>query len=308
MSKKNLLKEIRAEIKTLVEFYSSIENLDEATFDNENLHRLSKINELSTLAPEHREGLMKWCFELVGEKIESSTIMRHAREKSFGYPGDFQLIDWIYTNKPDSEGEGLLWDSLFLRQPGAQSIRNRKDILTKRILSAYEKHNRISGLNLACGPCREIMEIKHALNSNGSNCSFHCVDHDKRAIAYAKRLINGNADITWDVANVFYIHPRQKYDLIWTSGLFDYLDDRLAIALIRRMWRWINKNGQIIVGNFHPSNPNRNQMEWCLGWFLNYRNKDDMLRICSKAGIPDDSVSVEYEPLGINIFLVIERD
>lgn len=73
------------------------------------------------------------------------------------------------------------------------------------------------------------------------------------------------------------------------------------------MWRWLDNGGQIIIGNFHPINLNRTHMEWCLGWFLKYRAENEMAEICIKAGIPTDSISFEYESLGINMFLVIDK-
>ena len=90
-------------------------------------------------------------------------------------------------------------------------------------------------------------------------------------------------------------------------GLFDYLDDRHAEALLRRMWDWTAEGGRIVFGNFHPNNPNRNAMEWCWEWFLNYRTADDLRMLCDKAGIPQSCVKIEQEPLGICLFCVVTR-
>jgi len=73
------------------------------------------------------------------------------------------------------------------------------------------------------------------------------------------------------------------------------------------MWSWTNHGGKIIVGNFHPGNPNRNYMEWCLDWLLIYRTEEDMLRLCEQAGIPEDCVSFDKEPLGVCVFCIVTR-
>ena len=292
---KNLMVQIKKETESLPKFFSSIETMKDAIFDREVECRLSRINELAELVPEHREKLMQWCYELSGRELDSSIVMRHARAKPLGYPGDFRLIDWIYKNEPCSQGKGLLWDKMFLRQPASQAVRNRKKFFTEKLHLYCKENDKASVLSLACGPCREVLEGIRALNHVAPNCSFHLIDHDRRAIDYAKSLINGDfsnsLELKWEVSNVFHIRPKQKYSLIWVSGLFDYLDDRLAAALLGRMWRWLDNGGRIIGGNFHPRNPNRNQMEWCLGWFLIHRTESEMAEICNRAGIPADSIS-----------------
>jgi len=309
--KQDLMQQIKKETESLPEFFSSIETVEDAIFDREVERRLSQINESAKLIPEHREELMRWCYELSGRELDSSIVMKHAREKPLGYPGDFRLIDMLYKNKPCSQGKGLLWDKMFLRQPAAHAVRNRKKFFAEMLYSSCQENDKTSVLSLACGSCHEVLEAMRTLNTTVFNCSFHFVDQDRRAIEHSKSLFNGDfsdsLELKWEVANVFHIRPKQKYSLIWVSGLFDYLDNRLATALLGRMWHWLDNGGRIIIGNFHPRNPNRNQMEWCLGWFLIHRMESEMAEICNRAGIPADSVSFEPEPLGINIFLVIYK-
>ncbi len=308
---KNLMEQIKKESASLSECFSAIGTIEEAMFDSEIAYRLTEINELAKLVPHYRDELMKQCFELSGMELDRSIIMKHTREKPFGYSGDFQLIDWIYKNEPCSQGKGWLWDKVFLRQPATQAVRNRVNFFGKQLYFFCKNHNKTSVLSLACGPCREVLDAVRAINPGAFNCSFHFVDQDSRAIDYAKSLINGDfshsLELQWEASNVFRIRPKQKYSLIWVSGLFDYLDDRLAAALLRRMWHWLDNGGRIIVGNFHPDNPSRNQMEWCLGWFLIHRSENEMTELCRKARISTEAISFEFEPVGINMFLVINK-
>lgn len=310
MNKENqdLLKAAIDEIKALNDIFLSIGNMEDKIFEKELAQRLNRIDEMSELMLGSKRELMKLCYRMAGKELDSSVILKHAREKPYGYPGDFQLIDWIYNNKPLSQGKGRLWDEMFLRQPAAQAVRNRVDFF-ERQLSMCCNSRGTSVLSLASGPCREVLgAIRTLAPSNGF--AFHFVDQDERAITYARSLFNGifsHLKLQWEVNNVFKYHPQQKYSLIWVSGLFDYLDDRLASIFIRRMWRWLDGGGRIIIGNFHPSNPNRNQMEWCLGWFLIHRTEEQLLKLCAGAGIPAKSISVVKEPLGMNIFAVIDK-
>jgi SAM-dependent methyltransferase len=166
-------------------------------------------------------------------------------------------------------------------------------------------------LNLASGPCRDVSEALTRVEKIIHKQSlFHCVDMDESAIVYARNILNKQstlAKIQFENANVFNFRPHQKYNLVWSAGLFDYLDDRLATLLLKKMWRWTKAGGEIIFGNFHHRNPSRNYMEWGGGWFLNHRTEEDIFRICKLAGIPLEFVHIDADQLGVCMFCVISK-
>jgi extracellular factor (EF) 3-hydroxypalmitic acid methyl ester biosynthesis protein len=254
---------------------------------------------------------MKYCFRLCAEELDQSELHWHSRYKPFGYTGDFLIIDWIHTRRIASEGRGRLWDEFLQRLPIAVATRNRKaffgDVFVRL---CHEAGRGISVLDLASGPCRDLTEAVSRAGAAATGSRFHCVDIDERAISYARALLPetaGQVTWEWEVANVFEIEPERSYDLVWAAGLFDYLDERYATALLRRMWDWAKPGGTIVVGNAHARNPSRNYMEWCTEWFLIHRTEDDLRALCARAGIPPRAVSFAYEPLGIWMFCVIRR-
>jgi SAM-dependent methyltransferase len=91
-------------------------------------------------------------------------------------------------------------------------------------------------------------------------------------------------------------------DLAYSVGLFDYLDDRPAVALIDRIYDTLWPGGEIIVGNFHPNNQSRGMMEAILDWLLIHRTEDDMDRLFlqSKFGRPSEGIITESAE--INLF------
>jgi SAM-dependent methyltransferase len=99
----------------------------------------------------------------------------------------------------------------------------------------------------------------------------------------------------------------KKYDLIWSAGLFDYLDDRIAALLLKKVWRNLKDGGQIIFGNFGPDNPTRNGMELVVRWYLIHRTAEDLVKLVRMSGVPFSEVSIESEPLGVNLFCVIKK-
>ena len=47
-------------------------------------------------------------------------------------------------------------------------------------------------------------------------------------------------------------------------------------------------------------------MEVLSDWYLNHRSVEDLFRIARQAGAREDHITVEEEPLGINLFLKIK--
>ena len=302
------VRSVQHEVDALVACMQSIAERPAADFDREMLARLERIAHMAEECSGERDALLHYCFQRCGRELDSSTVFRHARHKPFGYAGDYLAIDWIYTRRADSPGVGRLWDEFYQRRTAPQAVRNRKDYFCETFGSLLKELGRgPSVLDLASGPCRDVAEALLRTGQETHGSMFHCVDVDARAVAYARRLVNGLApwaDIRWEVANVLRFRPRAQYDLVWSAGLFDYLEDRIAVRLLRRMWRWTAPGGQLVAGNFHVSNPSRHYMEWCGGWFLKHRTDDDMRRLCRMAEIPETSVTIGREALGACILCV----
>jgi hypothetical protein len=63
----------------------------------------------------------------------------------------------------------------------------------------------------------------------------------------------------------------------------------------------------MVISNFSTKNPTKRLMEVLSDWYLNLRTESDLYRIASDANIDKELVSVEKEPLGINLFLKIKK-
>ena len=135
---------------------------------------------------------------------------------------------------------------------------------------------------------------------------FDCVDMDENAITYAQDVCK---DLTIEQVNfyhknIFRFKNNQTYDLIWSAGLFDYLDDKKFIFLFKRFLAMLNDGGTIIIGNVSPANTSRPYMEFG-EWFLNHRTKSELQSLAQQCGLGLDSITVEHEPEGYNLFLKV---
>jgi extracellular factor (EF) 3-hydroxypalmitic acid methyl ester biosynthesis protein len=299
---------IRSAFSDFVEFLSSSKKLDIKTYRDELYKRIDLIMDMIEEEPDRD----KWETEFYSlfDQFDISPIHHRARVKPLGYAGDFLLIDWIYTNKTAPSGLGKRLDMVFQSYEAAEAVRNRKKFFIKKCLELIKlKKGRVNVLNLGCGPCRDVLETYQA-SKNGKNLYFHCVDQEPKAIAYAKNLLSHEPmqnNITLDCTNMFHLNTVLKYDLIWIAGLFDYLEDRVANLLLKKIWRYLKEDGQIIFGNFSPKNPTRKGMEAGCRWYLIHRSAQELAKLCTDSKIPFREIDIESEPLGINLFCSIKK-
>ncbi len=130
---------------------------------------------------------------------------------------------------------------------------------------------------------------------------------DENAIEYGKKLCAANSDqVNFQRANALKWRPTRSYDLIWSAGLFDYLDDRLFLVMARRLTECLKPAGRLVLGNFSPSNPTRDYMEFG-EWFLNYRTKAELMDLAYQLDVQGVEIWVEEEPREINLFLNLKR-
>ena len=96
-------------------------------------------------------------------------------------------------------------------------------------------------------------------------------------------------------------------DFLICSGLFDYLPDEAATAMLRLFWERLAEGGVLLVGNFAPHNPTRAYMEWIGNWYLTYRTGSDMERLAAGAGISQGRFSLGSEALGVDLILIARK-
>lgn len=233
------------------------------------------------------------------------TMQGFAYLKPNGYAGCFEIIDRIYqrycTNNP------LLynWDRYFQNQAAPQAVRNRKDYFMKFVDSLLNKQEALAVLNVASGPCRDVLELFQSERDLPLN--IYCVEQDPRAIAYATKLCQPYlSKITFYQSNALRFSLQQEFDLVWSAGLFDYLHDGLFVKLLKRLLNRTKIGGQLVIGNFSSTNPTCPYME-LFDWQLFHRSPDDLRRLAIEAGFSHNQIDIQSEELGINLFLHLQR-
>ncbi len=230
------------------------------------------------------------------------TILGHARAKPFGYAGDFLIIDKIYRQEVTADPQLRKWDIFWHRQPATRAVRNRKDYFIRMIRKALRARPSASLLNIASGPGRDLAEAYARIDP--ARLRTVCVEADDQAIAYATRLNAAYLDqVSFIHRNVFRFDTHQRFDIVWSAGLFDYFQDGVFVRLLQKMMSWTNPGGEVIIGNFGDHNPTRGYMEIISEWYLIHRSAEQLRTLALRAGAEPHQIRVEREPEGVNLFL-----
>lgn len=220
-----------------------------------------------------------------------------------GYPGDYEIIDRIYRTSISKNPKYTKWDEWFHAQSATQAVRNRKTYFKQLVAEKLTKDRTLKVLNLASGPCRDLLEFFE--ENPDANVQFDCIEIDPNAVQFARKLLGTHKDkVKFILANVFKYDTIEQYDLIWSAGLFDYFDDKTFVTVLNRYKNNLNPSGELVVGNFYIHNSTRIVMSF-FGWILNHRTYDQLLGLAEQAGYSPRKMRIESEPLGVNLFMRI---
>jgi SAM-dependent methyltransferase len=235
---------------------------------------------------------------------DEESIMGYIKAKPLGYAGDYQIIEKIYQKSISPKY--FKWDHYALENPAAEAVRNRKQFFKSMIFEKLQKQQHIELLNIASGPARDLKEVYDEIDP--SRLKTTCIDIDDRAISYAKRICHRYKDsIKFINQNIFKFQTDQQFDLIWSAGLFDYFNDKTFVQLLKRLEVNLKDAGEMCIGNFSKCNPGRVFMELFGEWFLNHRSEADLVELVKLAGVKLNQVSIDQEPLKVNLFLRIKN-
>ncbi len=277
-------------------------------------------NLISKMSPEQVKIATKFAREHVGTLVYDAPFANRAYNKPRGYAGDYEMMNHLYRDEVVGK---TLFDQCMHRylidEPAALAVKNRGAYLAQKINDLFENTSQkqsLKILSIASGPAMEQqLFLQNNKNYYGRNAEFTCLDQDEESLKHAQRqllsmerfLQSGfnfkfnNMAIKNVIANGC---PEDNYDLIYSAGLFDYFTEPVAQLAAKKMLEAVKPGGKVIIGNFSKDNPTVPLMELILDWHLIYRSNNDLLRMFDGLG---SKIWVEKEPLGINLFVVIQK-
>ena len=206
-----------------------------------------------------------------------------AYAKPRGYAGDAELLDLIYLPEerwPDPIATPLGLDIYRYTNsaPAAEGVRARRGFVADLIdQTASEKRGR-DILAIAAGHLREA-NLTTALKRRRVG-RFVALDADPISLKEIDRAYGAYGVETVPSSFSALITNRLKlgtFDLIYSTGLFDYLSANTGRRLVTTLFDMLKPGGQLVVANFMPGIRDIGFMETFMDWKLIYRTRQDMV-------------------------------
>lgn len=272
------------------------------------------------------EALREYSVRHLQHLLMQSPWMHRARFKPLGYPGDYEVMNGLYDHH--FSGATLFAKAVnlaFVSTPAALAVRTRKDLIKaelSRVLDRATPEHSVRVLSIAAGPAQEVYELLRERTELGGHVEIVLFEQDRRALTYAYGRLRKVVNERWKGrVKVVLLHDSIKrlllgstvfpasgqYDMVYASGLCDYLQRSTWIRLCRTLYATVAPKGTLYVGNMVPANPTRWVMELHLEWPLVYREHQELLDL-GRAAAPDARLRLCEEASGINPFVALSRD
>ncbi len=218
--------------------------------------------------------------------VHQDPITYRAFSKPRGYAGDAVLLDYLYQNPSamdklkTASAIGKAICNYHISRQSAESVRWRREILSKII---DETASRVTGaeiLAVACGHLREASNSNAVLNNQIKR--LVAFDQDGESLKTINTEKNGSS-IKCVPGNIKDLISRKikigKFDFIYSAGLYDYLEDKVARLLTKVLFGMLKKDGRLLIANFVPGNRESGYMEAFMDWQLLYRTRQQFEKV-----------------------------
>lgn len=290
---------------------------------------LNHLSQLALWGPANRLPSSE-LWNIAGHLLARGWLQNQARTKPRGYAGDYEMLARIYEFRLCDDPLGRLFDRYFQEQAAPRAVRNRMrlvgDWIVERAVALssggrqppeVERRLHIALVGSAFG-----FEVRDALLrlAPPQRALVHVMllDLDPGAIDLAREQLAPLLPIgrlQAENVNLFRLTERPQAasllagaDLLFCQGLFDYLDDAAAIAMLRLLYDRLASGGRLTIFQFATHNPTRAYMEWLGNWYLKYRDAAKLEGIVQAAGIAPAMAQFGSEPLGVDLYVVARRD
>ncbi len=232
------------------------------------------LNEIPVAA---HDAVLKACREhTLHQVLLEDPYTARAFHKPRGYAGDAVMLDYLYSGLVPP-GTSPVGADVFRATTGcatARSVVARRNLLSCAIDRAAENRRRPNVLAVASGHLREAVG-SNSLAAGGLG-SFLALDQDAESLSVVERDY-GSLGVRAVRESVGALLKRRvvfsELDLVYAAGLFDYLDDRTARALVEILFSTLLPGGRLLVANFTPRHQARAYMAWFMDWRLICRDE-----------------------------------
>jgi extracellular factor (EF) 3-hydroxypalmitic acid methyl ester biosynthesis protein len=236
---------------------------------------------------------------------------RHARLKPRGYPGDARLMDFAYRHTSvarsirEAPPVGQAIYRLTSTEPLSVSAVRRLDVIAHHIRCSAEAGGPVSVASLAAGHARELEALDE--EHRAALGAFHAVDSDGQSLAEIVAGSGARVPVRPVERNIMRLRPGDvgSNHLVYSAGLFDYLDARAAQRVLGIMASAVRPGGRMIIGNLADDAANLGYCEAILDWWMIPRSREQLRDLA--VPLKGQAWAVRDMRVGCFRYLVAER-
>lgn len=227
--------------------------------------------------------------------------------KPHGYPGDYRMLEWMYDLEldecadPGQPAAVNLLDGLYRSVHSVQAVWHRRAWF-RNLIARYIRADRepVRVLDIACGGSRYVHDVVERYGSQRISATLF--DQDPAALAYVESRLpkateSAATTICAPVKRIDELLPvtdprdRGRFDVVISTGLFDYLPSEPARGLLAHMISLTRPGGTLAICNFSPDDRSRLVKEWVADWRLIYRTRAELKNLFPAGCSPASSES-----------------
>ncbi|HUG90109.1 MAG TPA: class I SAM-dependent methyltransferase [Planctomycetaceae bacterium] len=217
--------------------------------------------------------------------IHEDPLTRRAFTRPRGYAGDAVILDYIYGREelwpePDATPIGRAIFRYTTGAPAAEGVRARRGFMAELIDRLAESVPHPHVLSIASGHLREA-NLAAAVRRRrlGRLVALDADAESLREVASCygpygvetchadfRKLLAGRSGLG-------------RFDLVYSTGLFDYLHHAAGRRLVTAMFNLLSPGGRLVVANFLPDIRDIGYMEAFMDWNLVYRTRHEMIEL-----------------------------
>lgn len=265
-----------------------------------------------------REALKAYTEATLTRLLCGGETWRRSFEKPQGYPGDFRIMNFMYDGAPRGETIGEMFlhlTGVIAGQPIVSRMHRLADLIVDRGAEIAAHGAPVNIMSVGAGPARELERIA-ALSAPGARWRATLVDQEAEALEYAVANVRARKlGVEVTPLNVSFkemlvpsaLGPHfAGQDVIYSSGLVDYLSPMAAQRFVRRMYDFLRPGGLVIIGNVNNlATGTIWPMEHVLDWTLYFRSEADMRAMAT--GFDPEHVAIIEDEMRAIYFLAVRK-
>ena len=231
--------------------------------------------------------------------------------KPRGYPGDAMLMDFAYghpSTKVEVDAACEIGKLIY------EHTRNAKQSLSavsriqfiSELLDSKLSEKKIDIATIASGHGREYEVISPSAKENIK--SILAIDSDNISLNEFGKTSLDHTHITKVSENIFRTRLGKygQRDLVYSLGLFDYLNDASAIKVLENMCSCVSEEGTVVIANLNHQAANLGYCEAIMDWWMIPRSEEELKAISKEIKNIPSKATVEIERIDCFCYLIIK--